>query len=191
MTDSPDSPDCKIQWFTLFHVHSDAKPLTLQSLLVNEVFLYKQYTFSIYTQGTFGKWRQKLLLVYNSCVHLLFRVCCMRYWMASGHSLLQKMTKEWVRTWIYFVFEEYCFWKSSPQTERNIDCIISSLLFSVRRYLLSLIQCLAQHRITSLELQKILQLFQYSHISRVSKLKRSTYTCSTSYHYTILTEVGE
>ncbi|XP_061172369.1 lysosomal-trafficking regulator-like isoform X2 [Saccostrea echinata] len=36
----------------------------------------------------------------------------------------------------------------------------------VRTYLLSLIQCLAQHRITSLELQKILQLFQHSHISR-------------------------
>ncbi|XP_056022508.1 lysosomal-trafficking regulator-like isoform X3 [Ostrea edulis] len=35
----------------------------------------------------------------------------------------------------------------------------------VRIYLLSLIQCLARHRITSLELQKILQLFQHSHIS--------------------------
>ncbi|XP_078313286.1 lysosomal-trafficking regulator-like isoform X5 [Crassostrea virginica] len=37
---------------------------------------------------------------------------------------------------------------------------------NVRTYLLSLIQCLAQHRLTSLELQKILQLFQYSYISR-------------------------
>lgn len=158
-----------------------------QYMLVKTVFLYKQILhlpyIPVHTEH----------ILENEDKKLLFRVCCMRYWMASGHSLLQKMTKEWVRTRSYFDFEEYYFWKSSPHTERYINHIFSSLMFSVRRYLLSLIQCLAQHRITSLELQKILQLFQYSHISRVRKLERRSNICSTSYRNTctILIEIGE
>lgn len=168
-----------------------------QYMLVKAVFLYKQILHLpyIHIEHILENEDKKLLLVYKSFVPLLFRVCCMRYWMASGHSLLQKMTKEWVRTRSYFVFEEYYFWKSSPHTERYryINKIFSSLMFSVRRYLLSLIQCLAQHRITSLELQKILQLFQYSHISRVRKLERRSNICSTFYRNTctILIEIGE
>lgn len=158
-----------------------------QYMLVKTVFLYKQILHLPYIHTEH--------ILENEDKKLLFRVCCMRYWMASGHSLLQKMTKEWVRTRSYFDFEEYYFWKSSPHTERYwyINYIFSSLMFSVRRYLLSLIQCLAQHRITSLELQKILQLFQYSHISRVRKLERRSNICSTPYRNTctILIEIGE
>lgn len=176
-----DSPNC----FIGYHVHSDTKPLC-KAIYVSEssILVQTNFTPTLYTyRAHFG----------NEDKKLLFRVCCMRYWMASGHSLLQKMTKEWVRTRSYFVFEEYYFWKSSPHTERYINYIFSSLMFSVRRYLLSLIQCLAQHRITSLELQKILQLFQYSHISRVRKLERRSNICSTSYRNTctILIEIGE
>lgn len=176
-----DSPNC----FIGYHVHSDTKPLC-KAVYVSESSILVQTNFT----PTLFTYRAHLE---NEDKKLLFRVCCMRYWMASGHSLLQKMTKEWVRTRSYFDFEEYYFWKSSPHTERYINYIFSSLMFSVRRYLLSLIQCLAQHRITSLELQKILQLFQYSHISRVRKLKRSSNICSTSYRNTctILIEIGE
>lgn len=176
-----DSPNC----FIGYHVHSDTKPLC-KAIYVSEssILVQTNFTPTLYTyRAHFGKWRQK-----TSFQGLLYEILN-GFWTQLTAEDDQGMGKDQELFWFWRIL----LLKKQSSYREVYKLHFSSLMFSVRRYLLSLIQCLAQHRITSLELQKILQLFQYSHISRVRKLERRSNICSTSYRNTctILIEIGE